>query len=181
MEAGRYTTRRQNHPSISAGRAARDVRESNIAASIHGVPSVLGISPRHVQEVPSRPRWAARGHWRSNHCCSGSAMATRGTVSRYRLSRSCGSQAAAALGAGANTDPRPRVRPQGSIASCRQEACPCARASPASIHPAGVSLRAPEIAKRIRDARMRPFGGAAATPGKWSRALAVCRGREPAP
>ena len=174
MEAGKYTARRRNHPSISAGRAARHVPESDIAASIHGVPSVLGISPRHVQEVPSRPHWTARGHWRSNHRCSGWAVATPGTASRDRLSRSYGSQAVAALGAGANTDPRPRVQTQGSIASCRQEACPCARASPASIHPAGVSPRARETAKRIRDTRVRPFGTAAVNAGKrpsWIRTL----------
>ena len=128
MEAGRYTTQRRNHPNISAGRAAHHVRESSIAASTHGVPSVLGAVP-----IP-------------------------GTASRDRSSRSGGSHAVAALGAGANIDPRPRVQTQRSIASCRQEACPCARASPASIHPAGVSLRVRETAKRIRDGRTRPFG-----------------------
>ena len=167
MEAGKYTARRRSHPSISAGRAARHVPESNIAASTHGVPSVLGIAPRHGQEAPSWPHSTARGHWRSNHHCSRGAMATPGSASRFRLSRSCGSQAVAGLGAGANTDPRPRVQTQGNIASRRQEACPCARASPASIHPAGVSPRARETAKRIRDARMRPFGRAAANAGKW--------------
>ena len=128
MEAGKYTARRRNHPSISAEQAARHVQESSIAASTHGVPSVLG------------------------------AVAIPGTASRDQSSRSGGSHADAAFGAGANIDRPPQVQAPRSIASCRQEACPCARASPASIHPAGVSLRVRETAKRIRDARMRPFG-----------------------